>query len=322
MATPFASGYAPINLLNDAIQRQAAMGQAGYLDAQKINEAAISDSLNRAVQQRALQQQAAAQQQHYGLQQQQLANDLAYRNAAQGEAKRQFDLQYGLNKAITEAQLKNPFFGAGKDFATYGLQAGQDAAKYNQDALSGAAEANRQLDLLKSQHEAAKAKIKSEFHPFAQGDLLAAADAAYTTALIGIGKTVQHGDKIRFDPIKGKYEALHLDVPQFGPRTQPEQPTTPEPSPRVGEVVGPPNPFANFPASNGGATEIRPDVVPSVVGQNSLTLPGRGGFNPFSLFGRNQAAAPPVITPTLIAPGTTNRALRFDLNTGKFVPLQ
>jgi len=115
MAIPFASAYQPINLLNDAIQNQAARQQAGYLQASALNDASVADSLNRIVQQKALEQQSRDRQAHYGLQQQQLANDLAYRQRALGqsdlaraEQARQFDATLKLN-AEQQALLKQEF---------------------------------------------------------------------------------------------------------------------------------------------------------------------------------------------------------------------
>lgn len=338
MAIPFASAYQPINLLNDAIQNQAARQQQGYLQASALNDASVADSLNRIVQQKALEQQSRDRQAHYGLQQQQLANDLAYRNAALREAEarsieqaRQFDKQFGLNERIANAQINNPFYGQ-KDAAAFGMQAGLDADKYNQEAENGRSEAQAAKDLLDAQHKAAVEKITSELHPWAliggkgRADLIKEADDAYTAALLTLPTKIKNGDKIRINPATGKYEALRITPPQFG-RQPVEAPGGPE-APSAGPVnIGVPEgagtgtgegvisqPFARF----GGAPEIRPDAA--VAATPVATV------NPFTAFLQRQlyGNSSPIRTnapPAVVTSGAANRVFRFDPQRG-LVPLQ
>jgi hypothetical protein len=290
--------------------------------------------LNRVVQQKALQQQAAAQQQHYGLQQQQLANDLAYRNAAlaqntaqRQEAARQFDAQFGLNKQLTEAQIRNPYFGAGKDFGPMSIQSAQDAAKYNQDAENGRSEAQSAKDLIDAQHTAAVAKITSEIHPWAlvggkgRADLIKEADDAYTAALLALPTKIKNGDKVRLNPATGKYEALHMGAPFSGqPAAQPE-------AVGVAEAPTAPSTLQGSPEGPGqGSGENRP-LGPAVEPAfNSFGIP-RISVNPFSSFGRPSAPVAPVVqapvaAPPNFVPAATNRFLRYNPNTGLLMPLQ
>jgi hypothetical protein len=229
MAIPFASGYAPINLLNNAIQAQDARRDQGYLDASKINEASISDALNRVVQQRALQQQAALQQQHYGLQQQQLANDLAARNQQfglltqqQAEAKRQFDQKLAQDKLLVEAQAK----ALGRE-SPYALQSDADAEMYNRDAMNGESEANQIKAALDRSHQIASDKIKRDHYWTEKGrqDDLNALDSAFAVNVAKINGQVKHGDKIRFNPITGKFEAIQMRTRAGGGAATPGAPT-------------------------------------------------------------------------------------------------
>lgn len=115
MAVPFASAYAPINTLNAAIQAQDQFGQNVGLQRRQMDDQMVMATMNRILQQKALQQQSADRQQHYGLQQQQLQNDLAYRHQAltaaaaeQTERKRQFDRVATMNEAIAKSQIERP----------------------------------------------------------------------------------------------------------------------------------------------------------------------------------------------------------------------
>lgn len=325
MTTPFASGYAPINLLNDAIQRQAAMGQAGYLDAQKINEAAISDSLNRAVQQRALQQQAAAQQQHYGLQQQQLANDLAYRNQAQGEAKRQFDLQYELNKAISDAniaQMNKPGYGMGKDFGLGVFQGAQDVAAHNAAATAVASQASGALAAARQAYKADVSQINDPNWYEAIGrklplfktkeDLLNAAkakfDANYSKILSDLGP---HRDKVSFTgapEVNGEFQPVLL--------TPPSMPGMPAPQQTQPQVQTPEAAAPNQSAPGGAFVPDFGGSAPAQSGNPFLSSP----FMQQIMTGKPTATGPVQAAPVTIPTGG-NRILRWVPGQG-LIPVQ
>jgi Small-conductance mechanosensitive channel len=274
MAIPFASAYQPINLLNDAIQAQQARQNQGYLQASALNDASVADSLNRIVQQKALDQQSRDRQAHYGLQQQQLANDLAYRNAALKEAEarsieqaRQFDKQFGLNKQLTEAQIKqleNPFYGQ-KDAFGYSV----DAEAKNQEADGAASELNRKKKQLDAFHASETARIGKQWF---QAKDLKALDDSYQAALLALKVGVPGAERTRFNPGSGEFESLHISVPMGRTRSsEPSDEEAPNVGPvRIGKSEGPGEgtgegtmsmPFSGFQSRNGAATEIRPDAA-------------------------------------------------------------
>lgn len=325
MATPFASGYAPINLLNAAIQAQDARGQQGYLDAQRINEAANSDAMNRVIQQRALQQQAAAQQQHYGLQQQQLANDLAYRNQAQGEAKRQFDLQYGLNKAISDAniaQMNKPGYGMGKDFGLGVFQGAQDVSAHNAAASALASQATSALTAARQAYQADLAairapgnweKLKRAVGYKDQVDAENAAKSKFDTVvasiMAGLGPDRTKVALRGAPELNGEFQPVLL--------TPPSMPGMPAPQQAQSQIQTPEAAAPNQSAPGGAFVPDFGGSAPAQSGNPFLSSP----FMQQIMTGKPVATGPVQATPVTIPTGT-NRALRLDLNTGRFVPIQ
>ncbi len=333
MAIPFASGYAPINLLNNAIQAQDARRDQGYLDSQRINEASISDALNRVVQQKALQQQAAAQQQHYGLQQQQLANDLAYRNQAlgltaqqQNEAKRQFDAKLELDRAIANAnikQMERPGYGLGKDVIPFALQANQDASKANAEAGSIANNANIAVKALKADRDAKLGEIAITRgrpwydirHPI---DLL---KDAYTTDDDWAKQVRQIDSKYRADVL-----ALSQAPGIQGKLTIRNKVAV---NPQTGQQIEIPDEFEVVPVTLPGVTipgmQPAPQPLPPLLTQPPAATPVNPIASPFSGLvppstGSNQNAAPKIVVPP-VTPSATNRVLRWVPGQG-LVPVQ
>ena len=340
MPIPFASGYAPINVLNNAIQAQATGQDRGYLDAARINQQEIADSLNRIVQQKALQQQAEAQRQHYGLQQQQLANDLAYRNQAlgltqqqQAEAKRQFDAKLELDRAIANANIRamdRPGAGMGKDFGLGALQSMQDVASHNAAATAVASQASGALAAARAAYKAEVAQINDPnlgeaFWRHVPGtqtkqDLLNSAkakfDLTYNKLLADLGP---HRDKVSLvgsPEENGTFQPVLLQAPQMpGFNTaitaQSQSPGDgSEPSSSGAANVGavdvnsPENqPMANFQPAPIAAPRFNAFGVPTSI-------------NPFTWFGggaRTNAppvlARPPATTVTSIAPVSSAQAI-------------
>jgi hypothetical protein len=325
MAIPFSSGYEPINLLNSAIQNQAARQQQGYLQASALNDASVADSLNRIVQQKALEQQSRDRQAHYGLQQQQLANDLAYRNAVLREAElrsieqaKQFDAQFGLNKKIAEAQIKqteNPFYGQ-RDALAFGMQGAQDINKFNVEATPVAGNANLAIQNLKGKRDAAIADIaaiRGEKNPLtvdfwhdvitsdeAWAKKIRAIDAAYRDEIGKIGQATQGKAIIRnkIDARTGQalpddFEAIPVTLPPmvFPNMAQPQPQATPQAL----------SPLLTQPPVN---VAPQPFVGWGLQGTNTTG-------------GSNQNAVPKVV----VSPGAPNRVFRFDPQRG-LVPLQ
>jgi len=341
MAVPFASSYAPINLLNDAIMSQAQQAQAAELARRQMDNQGVSEAMNRIVQQRAIQQQSENQRAHYGLQQQQLANDLAYRNAALKEAEarsieqaRQFDAQFGLNKKIAEAQLNNPFYGQ-KDALAFGLQAGQDVAAHNAAATAIASQATGALAAARAAYKAETDQIKDPAWyqsvwrhlpaPTAtQQDLLNASKARFDATVSKIMTDLgPHRDKVSFEgtpDVNGVFKPVLLNPPTM-PGMQPKA-------------------TVETPKVESGGTEIQPDsetpdragsnpfssYVPPLAGPSGGTFVPAASPNPFlnSAFmqqimtGKAQGAGPAIN----FAPAAPNRALRFNPATGLLVPLQ
>jgi len=267
MAIPFASAYTPINLLNDAIQNQAARQQQGYLQASALNDASVADSLNRIVQQKALAEQAANQRAHYGLQQQQLANDLAYRNAALREAEarsieqaRQFDKQFGLNERIANAQINNPFYGQ-KDALAFGMQAKQEVDAANAAAASIASQATGALKSARATRDAELAQLKdpSYFEMLKRTGLVHKTFGTQDVADLEAGIRKKYADAVsaiedKLGPLRtkvklvgdaaidGEYQPVLLSPPTFPGMMPQAQPFDGSEGPNVGPVsIGTPD---------------------------------------------------------------------------------
>jgi hypothetical protein len=350
MAIPFASAYAPINTLNAAIQAQDQARRQGSLAWQQMNEQSVSDALNRAVQQKALQQQAALQQQHYGLQQQQLANDLAYRNQAlgltqaqQAEGQRQFNERLGLEKKIADAQIgqmNSPWFGMGRE----------RAALLDADATSAglASQINIDLQGAKKSRDDALEEIKRVQKSGAIGDVwtdvktsnanwanqILAINEAYRKRVSDITTAAQGRVIVRrkagSGPNDDDFEAVPMQLVSRN-----VMPETPTPAPDLGPFPAAwPRPAAT---TGGGMPEIREDaaVQPtpnpfSGLSYGTGTWTGLGGpatpqpwVNPvFNQFLRQNVRtnAPPVqaVSPNAV----TNRILRYNPQTGLLMPVQ
>jgi hypothetical protein len=360
MAVPFASAYAPINTLNDAIMAQAQQAQAARLAQQQMDNQGVNETMNRIVQQRALQQQAQAQQAHYGLQQQQLANDLAYRNAVlgqnttqQAEMARQFNAKFALDKAIADAniaQMNKPGYGMGKDFGLGALQAGQDINKYNAESDPVAGAANLAIQAAKDKRDATLKDIgegQSTWNPFradfwrdvyySNADWAQKAKDAQALYLKEVSQAAQAtGGKAtirnKVHPQTGaliadEFEAVPVKLPQI------QMPGLPAPQ---AEKTAPPiepqlNPSADTVATSpdrSGGNPFSGYVAPLAQPGAGNFVPQVGGaptYNPFmtSPFMQQIMTGQGQITvPTPAAPMVPNRALRFNPATGLLVPLQ
>lgn len=346
MPIPFASAYGPINLLNDAIQAQAARQQQGYLQASQMNDASVADSLNRVVQQRALQQQAEAQRAHYGLQQQQLANDLAYRKQALGqgdlaraEQARQFDRVAKMNEMLAKAQVERPQLPAsaftemgrrqefntsatgtasGVNAALEGARRTRDLALAEIDRIQISDSIGDQVnDVFTSDNNWSKRKRKLEDDYRAEvGEILKAAQG---TVIIRNRKHPQTGD-----PIPDDYEAVPLALPQLNFSGTPGSSVEAKPDSSTPDVQPKPE-------------TVAPTERPGVRNWNGQPMFQPGSVNPFSNFGLPGTAAagvmPPTTAspfapsfgqsrgPTMIRPPATNRIFTLTPD-GKFVPVQ
>lgn len=322
MPIPFASAYAPINTLNDAIQAQAARQQQGYLQASTLNDASVADSLNRVVQQKAMQQQAEAQRAHYGFQQQQLANDMAYRNQAlaasanqERERARQFDRMATMNEMLAKAQVDRP------QLPSSAITEMGRRDEFNAEAGGLTSGVNMALKTAKAKRDAALKEIDEVRKSMSPGDLwtdLWTSNGAWAKQgrmIEGaykdeIGKIVQSalGRVTVRQAGPDEFEAVPVTLPQLNfpgmtPRVAPQS----TPAPQLPVVL--PD-AAPFPAAYGRPVQTAQPVAssPSPV------------FNPYAAFSamrqqQSRTNAPPV------SAAPANRMFRYDPQAG-LIPLQ
>lgn len=301
---PFASGYAPINDLNASIMAQDARGMQDRLARQELNNRMIAEAINAQVRQKQIASESGDRQQHYALQRQQLANDMAARNRqmALGEA------TLAQNKTLTDAQAaalgRNP----------YGDQADADAETFNSEALSGESEANGKIAAINNAHKLNREKIVKGRYFTEKGRQsdLNDLDIKHDYEVAALQQTIKHGDKIRFNRETGQFEALKR-MTRRGAATVAPNKTQPvsrsNEQPQFGEEGfdysggGVPSNVVDIPVAGNApvatASPFNPDFMGAAkaVGQSIFTP-----WKSFGLFGSGQPQTPPVAPIGLVEP--------------------
>lgn len=271
MAVPFASAYAPINTLNAAIQAQDQFGQNVGLQRRQMDDQMVMATMNRILQQKALQQQSADRQQHYGLQQQQLQNDLAYRHQAltaaaaeQTERKRQFDRVATMNEMLARSQVDRP------QLPSSAITEMGRRDEFNAEAGGITSGINMSLQAAKAKRDAALKEIEETRKSLNPGDLWTdlwtsnsgwakqarTIEGAYKDEIGAIAQAAQ-GRAIIRQKGPDEFEAIPVTLPQLNFPGMKSTPRTETPEPELPDA-------APFPAAWGRPVAVAPTATPRV----------------------------------------------------------
>lgn len=322
--SPIASAYAPINVLNQALAAQDAQQQQGELQRTHMINQFAAEAMNNAVKQ----QQVKAEQQRYqsqdSLARQQMAANEAYRQqtfgltaAQQEEAKRQFGLQYELNKKIVDAQIQNP------KLDPNAIAGSVDVNKANADAVGTASQVNAALQIAKQKFDGIVATLKTNRHWYTTDagfneDVLKA-HQAYLDEIHVIATGAQGKITLNRKQVPGpngtmvespdEFEAKPVQVPSLmlpGQRYKQGLPPGSD-SNSDGSIPGVNGPYPPQAPGSGNVPNIAPPTLATPPAAQSVT-PGPGFNNPFGAlmeWMRRKSSQPGASSPQIVTPPPT-----------------